>query len=170
MTKSADLFRFTAMLERFARKGGNYFVRFPFDVREIFGTGKSVRMVGHINTLAVERALIPHGDGTHHILVSTSIRVQLKIRLGDQVNISLKRDERPIDHVELPEELYVALEQDAEAYRRFQLLKHGDRRSMAIWVNSAKGLDTRIKRALDLVKRLQNDQVKFGGLIIDLRQ
>lgn len=170
MEKSKGIFKFKAILERFPGKGGMYFVRFPHDVRELFQTGASVRMIGHINTLAVERALIPHGDGTHHILVSTSMRSKLKVRQGDLLTLSLKRDERPSDQVDLPEELQIALEQDQEANRRFQLLKPGDRRGMAYWVNSAKGIDTRIKRALDMVSRLQHDVLKFGGRVVDLRE
>ena len=74
---------------------------------------------------------------------------------GDMVVVELWPDPDP-EHVELPEELTEVLAQDEAAARLFHALTAGRRRSLAYHVSSAKRPETRIRRSLELAKRLRN--------------
>lgn len=76
------------------------------------------------------------------------------------VHVELKRDERPDDFVQYPEELIAALELEPQVKQKFDALTPGYKRSLSYWINSAKGIDTRVNRALDIVKRLENGTLK----------
>ena len=75
-------------------------------------------------------------------------------RLGGTVTVVLQPDPDP-DSIDLGEELTVVLEQDEQAAARFDSMSPGRRRSLAYYVTSAKRVDTRIRRALDLAHKLK---------------
>jgi hypothetical protein len=156
---------FTAPLERFTNRLTAFYVAVPYSVEDLFGTKGSVRMLGTINGIEVDRALIPTGDGTHHILVPTEMRNKAKLRLGDAVHVVLRKNENP-DDVEIPEELIAALELEPEIYSRFHKLSPSVKRGMAMWINSGKKVETRIQRVLEILKRFQQGKLVFGGKIV----
>lgn len=57
--------------------------------------------------------------------------------------------------VTLPEELVVALAEDAEASARFETFTPGKRRSLAHYVTSAKRTETRERRAYELARKIR---------------
>ncbi len=153
---------FTAPLERFPYKGGLFYVPFPHSVEEMYGTRASVRVKATFNGLAVNRALIPMGDGTHYLIISGELRRKLGLTLGSPVRVAVVKDEHP-DEVVLPEELEAALDLEPGARATFNGLKAGVRRGMAHWVNSAKSPDVRARRATDMLNRILQREFVFGG-------
>jgi hypothetical protein len=153
---------FTTPLERVPGKGGWYFLRFPHSVEHLYGTRGSVRVKATFNGLPVDRALIPHGDGSHHLIVSGEMRRKLRLAEGSPVRVELVKNENP-DEVILPEELEAALDLEPGARATFNGLKAGVRRGMAHWVNSAKSPDVRARRATDMLNRILQREFVFGG-------
>lgn len=144
---------FEGVLEREPVKGSWHFVRFPHDVEELYGTRGRVRVKGTMNGHEIDRALIPRGDGTHYIVVSTEMRRMAGLRLGSRVRFALQPDEKP-DEPELPEELSVALAMEPEARQAFELQTPGTRRGIAYWINSGKRPETRAQRTAEMIRRL----------------
>lgn len=56
---------------------------------EIFGTGKSVRVTGTIDSLPITTAFMPTGRGGHMLSVSAKLRKQLGKEIGDSVTVRL---------------------------------------------------------------------------------
>jgi bifunctional DNA-binding transcriptional regulator/antitoxin component of YhaV-PrlF toxin-antitoxin module len=158
--KQPDTFRFSAPLEAWKSKSTYYLITFPYVVEEVFGTKSRVRFTGTINGVPVEQALMPGRSGFHYISMGGALRRKLKLREGDMVEVILKRDERPDDFVELPEALVAALELDENTKAKFDALTPGYKRSLSYWINSAKGIDTKVNRALEIVKRLETGTLK----------
>lgn len=152
---------FEGILERTEDRGGIHIVACPLDVQELFGTRGSVRVKGTMNGIAIDRALIPRGDGTHYIVVSPEMRRKAGLRLGNSVRFALTRNENP-DELELPEELSVALELEPEAMAAFKKMTPGNARGLAYWIDSAKRPETRAQRAAEMVRRLLAGE-HFGG-------
>ncbi|MFN8714120.1 MAG: YdeI/OmpD-associated family protein [Bacteroidota bacterium] len=153
--KQPETFHFTAPLEEWKSKSTFYIITFPHPVEEVFGTKGRVRFTGTINGVAVEQALMPGRSGFHYISIGGTLRRKLKIHTGDLLSVEITRDTRPDDFVELPEELIAALELEPKLQKKFDALTPGYKRSLAYWINSGKSIDTRIKRSLEIVKRLE---------------
>jgi Domain of unknown function (DUF1905)/Bacteriocin-protection, YdeI or OmpD-Associated len=153
--KQPETYRFTAPLETWKSKSTFYIITFPHPVEDLFGTKGRMRFTGTINGVAVEQALMPGRSGFHYISLGGTLRRKLKLREGDMVEVELKRDERPDDFVELPEALTAALELEPLLKKKFDALTPGYKRSLSYWINSAKGIDTRVNRSLEILKRLE---------------
>ncbi len=146
------VFRFRRIVERFPDKGGWHFVRFPYVVEELFRTRGTVRVTGTINGIAVDRGLIPDGNGGHLIVLGSDLRRKAGVRLGNEVTVELSRHTAP-DEVALPEEMEEAFKQAPEAKVRFERCNPGIRRSLMSYITSGKRADTRATRATMLLER-----------------
>jgi hypothetical protein len=56
---------------------------------ELFGTGKSVKVVATVNDEPVTAGLMPAGDGGHMLSISAKLRKKLGKDLGDVVTVHL---------------------------------------------------------------------------------
>lgn len=146
--------------------GGNHYVRVPAEVTRFFGGGKGrVRVLGTMNGVDIDRALIPDGEGGHEIIVGTDVRKKTKAKEGERVRFGIYRNPAP-DEIDIPEELTAAIEMEPEAVRKFAKMTPGMKRNMAYWVNSGKLPETRAKRAVEILRRLMNNY-PFGGRKIE---
>ncbi|HTF04112.1 MAG TPA: DUF1905 domain-containing protein [Bacteroidia bacterium] len=154
--------RFEGILEKRSKIGGGHYVRVPVEVTKFFGSPKGrLRVLGTMNGVAVDRALIPDGEGGHEIIVGTDVRKKTKSAEGQKVVIEIYRNPTP-DDIVIPEELIVAIEMEEVAIRRFAKMTPGMKRNMAYWVNSGKLPETRAKRAVEILRRIMNNDM-FGG-------
>lgn len=121
------------------------------------------RLTGTFNGRPFNLALQSRaGDDERFLLLSRQTMRDLKVRAGDAVAVICQPDESP-DEVQLAEELREVFNQDEAAAARFNALTPGRRRSLAHYVSSAKGIDTRIKRALELAHKLRTNSL-YGDL------
>ena len=146
-------FRFEAVLEKMDRIGGSFYLQFPWDVEELFGTRASVRILGTYNGVKVDRALLPHGDGTHYLLISLELAKKCKLRLGEKVKVEFIKHPNPTE-IEVPEELEAALDLEVDAWEKYSKLNPGQQRNIVYWINSGKRPETREKRALEMMNRI----------------
>lgn len=157
-----DRIRFTGILEkRSTNIGGNHFVQVPASVTKFFGVKGRVRVLGTMNGVGIDRALIPNGEGGHEIIVGTDVRKKTKSEPGMKVVFEIYRNPAP-DEIDIPEELTAAIEMEPDALRKFEKMTPGIKRNMAYWVNSGKLPETRVKRALEILRRIMNNY-PFGG-------
>jgi hypothetical protein len=164
--KKKGSIRFEGILEKRSTSiGGNHFVPVPSSVTKFFGERGSVRVLGTVNGIAVDRALIPDGEGGHHIIIGTDVRKKLKAAEGTKLVIDIYRNPNPTD-IDIPEELTEAIGMEPEAMRKFAKMTPGMKRNMAYWVNSGKLPETRAKRAVEILRRIMNNY-PFGGKKIE---
>ena len=154
---------FSGPLER-SDKGylNTHIIRCPFDVEAAFGSKGTVRVFVTINGHRMDRALIPDGDGGHHIIFGGEHRKLAGMRPGGTYQLSIVRNENPLDMV-IPEELRAALDADEAAAAQWAKLKPGNHRNIVYWVGSAKRPETREKRAIEMIRRLTTPGTLFGN-------
>ena len=121
------------------------------------------RLIGTLNHLPFNLALQSRaGDDARFLLLSRQTLREIKARAGDPITVVCQPDETP-DEITLPEELAEVFDHEPEAAARFHALTPGRRRSLVHYVSSAKGVDTRIKRALELACKLRTNTL-YGDL------
>ncbi len=163
--KKEDSIRFEGILEKRDKMGGGHYIPVPAHVSKFFGARGRVRVLGTMNGIEVDRALIPNGEGGHDLVMGTEVRKKTKAEEGKKVVIEIYRNPAP-DDVEIPEELTIAIEMEPEAVRKFEKMTPGMKRNMAYWVNSGKLPETRAKRAVEILRRIMNNY-PFGGKKIE---
>ena len=164
--KKSGSIRFEGILEKRSTSiGGNHFVSVPSSVTKFFGERGSVRVLGTVNGIEVDRALIPDGDGGHQIIIGTDVRKKIKAVEGTKLVIDIYRNPNPTE-IDIPEELIEAIAMEPEAVRKFEKMTPGMKRNMAYWVNSGKLPETRAKRAVEILRRIMNNY-PFGGKKIE---
>lgn len=110
-----------------------------------------VRVKGTFNDAPFALAVLHRKDGARYFSVSAPLRKAAKVRVGD--GVSVKFTIVNPDKLDIPEELHAVLEQDDQAQKAWEKLTTGYQRSLIHYVTSVKNVDSRIKRAMDLLER-----------------
>jgi len=163
--KKKDSVQCSANLEVRKQVGGGHFVRVPAEVTAVFGKKGRTRVLGTMNGVEIDRALIPNGEGGHEIIIGTDVRKKTKAEPESKVVFDIWRNPNP-DEVEIPEELLAAIELEPIAVAKFAKMTPGMKRNMAYWVDSGKLPETRAKRAVEILNRIMNGSI-FGGRKIE---
>jgi hypothetical protein len=147
MTINPKRYAFEGIVYRTYTTVSYHYVEFPYSAIEEFGMRGPVRVICQLNGQEYFRALIPSGNGQHHLILSQAMRKQTGAALGSMI----------------PEELEAAFELEPAAERKFNTLGLGAKRGMCHWIDSAKRPETRAKRAAEMLGRLLADSVMLGG-------
>lgn len=156
---------FVTTVESLEHLGGHYF-RIPASVVEAVG-GWNTRLQCTVNnrlTWPCGLTALREGDG--YITLNKTRMMQLKVRVGDEVQLSLSPDDSEYG-LDVPEELREVLALDPEGQRRFDRLVGGKQRFIIRTVVEVKNSQLRIDRALRLIdnlKRLPEGKESFAGL------
>lgn len=134
------------------------FIPIPHDLGLELSNRGIKRLLVEIDHIPIKRALFSDGQGGFYILVGKNTLRDLKLGIGATVNIHIAIDPDP-DAVDLPEELEEYLLQDEEFASQFNALTPGMRRSLAYYVTTAKKVDTRINRCLELAHKMKHNQL-----------
>jgi hypothetical protein len=118
-----------------------------------------VRTKGTINKAPFALAIQHKKDGSRFFMVSAQLRRTAKIGSGDLVRVSFRLVDP--DVVDVPEELRAVLDQDAEGLKLWDTFTPGVQRGLAHYVNSVKNVDSRIKRAIEIVEKAKYRQLHF---------
>ena len=116
-----------------------------------------IRTKGTMNKTPFALAIQYKKDGSRYFMVSAQLRRQAKLGSGDPVKVKFWVVDP--DVVDLPEELQAVLEQDTEALKKWNTFTKGLQRGLTHYVNSVKNVDSRIKRALEIMEK-----AKYGQL------
>lgn len=129
------------------------------------------RVVCTVNdTLEYQCALIPRGEGVFIIHLNKARVKKLKLKIGDQVQVSIKKDHSEYG-LPVPEEFTEVLEQDPDAKVFWEKLTPGKQRTLLYIVAQPKSSELRIGRALAIAGHLvaNNGKINFRALNDDLR-
>ena len=138
--------KFDAVLERPDMRGARTFIRVPFSVEETFGTRARVAVRGSVNGVEFRKSLMPHGAGTHTLVVNKELRDKAGVDVGDTATFEIALDTEP-RVVEVPDELQCALDANEDARNAFDKLPYSHQKEYAAFVSEAKRPATRERRA-----------------------
>jgi hypothetical protein len=156
MAKTPGQLSFKSSFERKGGKWGYHFITVPNKVAVQFTDRKSVRVFCTINdTLEFACAIRPDGDGGFFINVNTSKMQKAKLRVGQVVSASVKKDKTTYGH-KMPAELKAILDTDDEAKKYWDAVRNSHQRQMIYYIDSAKSVDKRIERSLLFINRMKN--------------
>ena len=149
-----DVHRFKApILFHCGARMRKHFIPIPDDIAERLRTAGTRRLIVSLNDQVFRRIWQNTKEMGPCLFLSKQMLRNIAGEQGDMVEVEMGIDPEP-DHVEICEELQVALQQDDEAARRFYSITPGRQRSLAHYVNSAKRVETRIKRSFELAHQL----------------
>lgn len=94
------------------------------------------------------------GNGDAYISLNAQRLKQLKAKPGDEVTITLEKDNSAFG-LEVPEELKELLEQDDEGSKRFHQLVAGKQRFIIRVITDVKSSQLRVERAVTLIENLK---------------
>lgn len=167
MARMKGVFRFTAPLVRHETAlGVTHLLPVPDEAAAAWKKARVRRLIGTVNGHPVKRALQSHADGGSFILMGRPLLAEIGLTLKSVARVELEPDPAP-EELDLPAEWLAVLDQDAAARRRWDGLTVGLKRSLAHFISSAKQESTRIRRSLELAKKLRThglhrDRAKAG--------
>jgi len=157
--------RFRGVLEVSRNRLWGAHIGVPAAAAKQVSQGASRRVLCRLeNGLEYQTALMPNGKGAFVIRVNRKIRQELRLEFGRPVDVVLTPDQSRYG-LPMPEELDVILHQDPEGNRHFRALTLGRQRTLLHLVGSAKKSETRVRRAVAVVRHLKTNHGK-----IDFRQ
>ncbi|HEY8281101.1 MAG TPA: YdeI/OmpD-associated family protein [Leifsonia sp.] len=128
-------------------------IRVPDDVVEQLGGGKRTPVQVTINGVTYP-STIAMMKGEPMIPVSADIRAKAGVRAGDELTVTLVRDDSTRT-VEVPEDLAAAIASDEVAQQRFTALSYSNQRRHVLAVTGAKTAETRDRRIAKLLEELR---------------
>jgi hypothetical protein len=106
---------------------------------------KYIPVFATVNGHEARVTLVPAGGGRSRVQLNTALRKAARADAGDEVSVTLRLD-RESREPSVPGDLRMALKENPEARKIFEALTTGHRRHIVDWFDSARGVDTRIRR------------------------
>jgi hypothetical protein len=106
---------------------------------------KYIPVLATVNGQEARVTLVPAGGGRYRVQLNTALRKAAGADAGDQVSVTLRLDRESRDPA-VPADLRAALKENAEARKVFEKLTPAYRRHIVVWFDSARRVDTRIRR------------------------
>jgi len=145
---------FTGFLNEVGGAMNQYVIVVPEDVCLVFREGKgAVRILCSVNGAEeFPCALNPRQSG-YIIIASKQLIKKHKLAPHVPFNVRVRSDVH--DGLQLPEELLEVLTQDDHFSFEFEKLLPGRKRGLIYYIRSAKTVDTRIKRSLEIAEKVK---------------
>jgi hypothetical protein len=136
---------FQAILIRPDSPGSWTYLNVPFSIEAAFGSKGQVKVRGTVNGQPFRGSVMPHGDGTHFLVVNKAIRDAAGVTTGDTVSVSMEQDsgERVVN---IPDDLRAMLDADEAARTAFEKFSYSHQKEYVDWIESAKTAETRQRR------------------------
>ncbi|OPA76885.1 hypothetical protein BVG16_17195 [Paenibacillus selenitireducens] len=147
------MLEFNAMLIRPAGVGTWTYLNVPVHVDEVFGTKNQVKVKGTLNDIPFQGTLMPHGDGSHFLVVNKEIRDAARVTTGDTVHCTIEQD-FGARAVLAPDDFLQSLMQHESANLFYEELAYSYQKEYVAWIDSAKRPETRTRRIQQAVEKL----------------
>src|SRR4051812_46867029 len=147
--------KFTAVIEKFDDGKDTAYVTIPFDVEKTYGSKGQIKIKAWFDTHPYRGVLANMGTGSHILGLRKDVRAAIKKTIGDSVDVILEKDEEE-RVVEIPDDLQKAFLKAKKAQAFYETLSYTNRKEYAVWITSAKKVETREKRLLETLKKLLN--------------
>ena len=132
---------------------GGVFVAVPLDVPAVLGF-RRVPVVATFDGMEYRGSVVRMG-GEWIIGVRKEIRERIGRRVGDVIQVTLRRDDVPRE-VEIPDDLLAALSGVPAAKQRFMTMSYTHKREHIEYITEAKKADTR-------ARRIEKTLIMLGG-------
>jgi len=146
-------FNFIGKIESIPRIYRCYGIIVPQEILEKLPQKGRIRTKGTINSTPFNLAIQNDKVYGKYFTISTALLKSTKTKLGQPIAVSFEL--ASLDELEIPEEFLITLEQDEEAEKIFNGFTVGLKRGLMHYVSSAKQIDTRIKRSLELAEKIK---------------
>jgi hypothetical protein len=127
-----------------AATGGGAAAKIPEELVKPLGGLKQLRVDATLNGVRFKTSTMPYRGG-FYVGIHKAVREQAGVAIGDEVELSLKRDESP-RAFEMAPELETALGSDPQLRARFDALSFTRRKEMSESVRTAVRPETRAAR------------------------
>ena len=132
---------------------GGAFVKFPYEVEELFGTRGRVPVLATFDGEPYRGSLVKMGMDCHLLLVLKDIRQKIGKQAGDLVQITVELDDQ-MRVIEIPRDFQTTLDDNAKANEMFKQLSYSHQRDYVLWIEEAKKETPRQRRLLKAVELL----------------
>ncbi len=145
MTTPGNKVKFTAIIE--AKEGMDAaFIRFPFDVMELYGIKGRVPVKAVFDEQVSYRGSLVKMKTPCHILgITKEIREKLFKKPGDTIEVVLEHD-LEIREVIVPGDVQLLLDKFPRSKKFYESLSFTDRKEYMRWIEMAKQKETRERR------------------------
>lgn len=148
-------FSFRANLERLPNNLSYTALFLPYEIVAYLPEKGRVRVEGKINDITpFNLAILNLKEGPKYLMIGSQLRKEAKIKEGDLVQVSFQLVDAEL--LDIPEEFQEVLLLDEVAAFIFNSFTTGYKRSLMHYITSAKSIDTRIKRSLELTTKIKN--------------
>jgi len=148
---------FEAVLIRPTGTGTWTYLNIPFQAQDAFGSRGQVQVKGTLNGVPYQSTLMPHGDGTHYMVVGKPLREAIQRTVGDTVEVTMELDTEKRE-IQAPQDLLDALANHAIAQAAYQKLAYSHRKEYVAWIDSAKKPETRQRRINQAIEKIAAGQ------------
>ncbi len=147
------------LLQKFPGKGGWTYAAIPEVLQNKNNPFGWVKVKGSIDAFEFKHyKLMPMGNGTLFLPIKAAIRKQIGKQAGDYVEVILYADE---SNIEIPREIIDCFSFEApKSYETFMSFTDGERKAYLDWIYAAKSDDTKTRRIVKMMDRLQ-EKLKF---------
>ena len=144
----------TVNLESLNEKMVHHLIVVPNQIAENFVNGKGApRIICSVKGNPEFPCALNPRHGRYVIIASKQLIKKNKLLADVPFEISIRHD--PENGLRQPEELEAVLDQDEIAHHAFVGLNDGYKRGYIYYVNQAKSVDSRIKRALEIAAKIK---------------
>ena len=147
-------YKFETIIKKVPDKDAT-FIEIPFDVQKEFGA-KRVKVKAKFDGIDYRGSIVSMGQGCYMIGITKSIRKEMNKEAGDKVFVEIEKDE-DIREIELPMDFKMELEKNEDALKFYNSLSYSAKRKYYQWITSAKKEETRQKRILEAVLKLESN-------------
>lgn len=148
-------FSFVGQLVPIDLSPGYVAIIIPMDIVEALPIAQRHRAEGFVGGVPFALAIQRLKTGERYFLMGSTLRKKAKLVVHDHVEVKFVVVEN--DKLDLPEEMLECLAQDDEARKMWDTLTVGKKRSLAHYVTTVKSVDSKIKRALELLHKLKTN-------------
>lgn len=148
----SDWAKFEAVLSDAGGHGGR--IQLPAEIAQQFSQQGVKRVIFEVSQKRYHRAIYTFEAEGSFLYFSKPMAKELKLTLGDEVEVRVKPDDTEWG-VEVPEEFAAVLESDPEGEARFRKLTDGAKRTILFAILKIKNSDLRIERSLRVMDRLK---------------
>ncbi len=146
-------YSFAAILIRPEGVGTWTYLNIPPEVSAAFGSKGQVKVKGTVNRYPFRSTALPHGDGTHYLVIGKEMRDQIHATQGDTVQVTIELDLAD-RQVELPEDVEQALSVNPQVMGQFDKLALSHKKEYLNWILNAKQETTRKRRISKMLEML----------------
>lgn len=134
-----------------------YVVYLPANIQQNLPQDKRLRTLGKLNGVDFDLAIHKRKTSPWFFMLGSGLMKKAKVKFHSVVKISFTLYDP--NQVNIPEEMFEVLEQDPQASEMFYAFTPGIQRSLCHYVISAKNIDTKIKRALELAEKIKSESL-----------